>query len=154
VLDQQKSESTNDKLKGLKQYRRARGLCDRCAEKWVFDHKCAPTVQLHVVQELWELLSEDDSVSPTPELSECSNDSTQLCVCISQDVVEDVESPKSTRVMGSIQGVAVMMLIDSGSSHTFISDAVAAKLAGLSSLARAMHVKVANGDSVVCSVHL
>jgi hypothetical protein len=75
-------------------------------------------------------------------------------VCISQADVEGVESPKFMRVMGSIQGVAVMMLIDSCSSHTFISDVVAAKLAGLSSLARAMHVKVANGDIVVCSVQV
>jgi hypothetical protein len=41
-LDQQKSESTDDKLKALKQYRRAHGLCDKCAEKWAFGHKCAP----------------------------------------------------------------------------------------------------------------
>jgi hypothetical protein len=154
VLDQQKSESTDDEIKALRQYRRACGLRDRCAEKWVFGHKCAPTVQLHVVQELWELISVDDSVSATPELSNCSDDSAQLCVCISQADVEGVESPKFMRVMGSIQGVAVMMLIDSCSSHTFISDVVAAKLAGLSSLARAMHVKVANGDIVVCSVQV
>jgi hypothetical protein len=154
VLDQQRSETTDDKLKALRQYRRARGLCDKCAEKWVFGHKCAPTVQLHVVQELWELLYEEDSVAATPELSDCSDDSAQLCVCISQAAVEGVESPKSMRVMGSVQGETIMMLIDSGSAHTFISSTEAAKLAGVSTLARAMHVKVANGNNVVCSVQL
>jgi hypothetical protein len=83
VLDQQKSESTDDEIKALRQYRRACGLRDRCAEKWVFGHKCAPTVQLHVVQELWELISVDDSISATPELSNCSDDSAQLCVYFS-----------------------------------------------------------------------
>jgi hypothetical protein len=43
--------STDDKMRALKQYGRARGLCDRCAEKWVYDHKCAAIVQLQAIQE-------------------------------------------------------------------------------------------------------
>ena len=38
-----------DKFAALKAYRRARGLCDRCAERWRPGHQCATTVQLHVV---------------------------------------------------------------------------------------------------------
>jgi hypothetical protein len=55
-----RAPSVDDKLRALKQYRRACGLCDRCAEKWVYGHKCAATVQLHAIQELWELLPEED----------------------------------------------------------------------------------------------
>jgi hypothetical protein len=29
---------TDDKLRALKQYIRAKGLCDKCAEKWSYDH--------------------------------------------------------------------------------------------------------------------
>jgi hypothetical protein len=36
--------NTDDKFRALKQYRRAKGLCDRCAEKWSPRHRCAPTV--------------------------------------------------------------------------------------------------------------
>jgi hypothetical protein len=39
--------SFEDKLRALKQYRRARSLCDRYDEKWSHGHKCATTVQLH-----------------------------------------------------------------------------------------------------------
>ena len=46
-------------------YRRAMGLCYKCGEKWSRDHSCAATVQLHVVQELWELFQLDDDL---PEL--------------------------------------------------------------------------------------
>jgi hypothetical protein len=56
------SKSMGEKLSALRQYRRAKGLCDLCAEKWSRDHKCAPTVQLHVVQELLELFSVDQDV--------------------------------------------------------------------------------------------
>jgi hypothetical protein len=37
-------------------YRMARWLYRYCAEKWVKDHKCAATLPLHVVQEVWEML--------------------------------------------------------------------------------------------------
>jgi predicted aspartyl protease len=39
-----------------------------------------------------------------------------------------MESPKSMMMLGQIQGVDIMILVDSGSSHTFIKEAVAEKL--------------------------
>ena len=35
---------TDDKLAALRAYRRAKGLCQRCVEKWSRDHQCPPTV--------------------------------------------------------------------------------------------------------------
>jgi hypothetical protein len=43
----------------LRAYRRARGLCDKCAEKWHPDHKCSSTVQLNALQEVFDLFAED-----------------------------------------------------------------------------------------------
>jgi hypothetical protein len=54
--------SVDDKFKAHRQYRRARGLCDHCAKKWSYDHKCAPTVQLHAIQEMWDLMPEEESI--------------------------------------------------------------------------------------------
>jgi hypothetical protein len=54
--------SVDDKFKTLKQYRRVHGLCDRCAKKWSYDHKCAPTVQLHAIQEMWDLMPKEESI--------------------------------------------------------------------------------------------
>ena len=53
--------SVDAKLAAVKTYRRAMGLCYKCGTKWSKDHKCNPQVQLHVVQELWDLLQDDDS---------------------------------------------------------------------------------------------
>lgn len=47
----------SDKLDSLRRYRRARGLCDKCAEKWSFGYKCAAAAQIHAMEEVWELLS-------------------------------------------------------------------------------------------------
>jgi predicted aspartyl protease len=38
------------------------------------------------------------------------------------------------RFLGSIQGHTILILVDSGSSHTFINASVAAQLARISSL--------------------
>jgi hypothetical protein len=51
--------SSDGKVASLRAYRRARGLCQYCADKWVKGNKCSPTVQLHVMQELWDLLPLD-----------------------------------------------------------------------------------------------
>jgi hypothetical protein len=59
--DKRGVEATHDgsspdaKAAALRAYRRALGLCYKCSEKWSKDHMCSPTVQLHAVQELWEL---------------------------------------------------------------------------------------------------
>jgi len=67
------------KLADLKAYRRARGLCDHCGEKWSRDHKCAAQVGLHVLDELYALFSADVIVhSPTTE-----EDAEQSCCCLS-----------------------------------------------------------------------
>jgi hypothetical protein len=44
------------KLAALSTYRMAKGLCRKCGEKWHKGHKCADSVQLNVVQEIWDLL--------------------------------------------------------------------------------------------------
>lgn len=50
------STGTN-KLNTLRAYRRARGLCFKCGEKWDPQHQCSQTVQLHVVEELLDMLN-------------------------------------------------------------------------------------------------
>jgi hypothetical protein len=48
----QATSHAEDKLAALKAYRRAKGLCFTCGERWARDHQCKSSVQLHVVQEL------------------------------------------------------------------------------------------------------
>lgn len=40
------ARSVEDKMAALRSFRRAKGLCDRCAEKWHRGHTCATTMQL------------------------------------------------------------------------------------------------------------
>lgn len=48
--------SVEDKWTHLKEFRRSKGLCFVCGEKWGRDHLCKTAIQLHVVQEMIEYL--------------------------------------------------------------------------------------------------
>lgn len=62
--DQQKPKSSEDKLSALKNYRRAKGLCFKCGEKWNSSHTCS-AVSVHVTKEVWKILSEEHPSHPS-----------------------------------------------------------------------------------------
>lgn len=49
IQDTVRSPSSDEKLHALRKYRRARGLCEKCAAKWKYGHKCEPEAQLHAM---------------------------------------------------------------------------------------------------------
>jgi hypothetical protein len=100
VVEATKAPASEDKLRALKQYRRARGLCDRCAEKWAYDHKCSPTVQLHAIQELWELFP-DEASELQESISKVSDYPAQICVCLFEAPIMGMESSKSVKLIGN-----------------------------------------------------
>lgn len=102
--------TTDEHTSALKAYRRARGLCFICGEKWVPGHKCATTVQLHVVQEMLDALGLD---SMEESLNEGVGSGELLM--ISQAAVAGTEAPNTFRLLGQIQKQQMLMLVDSGS---------------------------------------
>jgi hypothetical protein len=142
---------SDSKAAALRSYRRAMGLCYRCSEKWSRDHKCAPTVQLHVVQEVWDALQlEDDGViSPSSDGS-----SEHVFLAISKAAVTGQAAPRTVKFLGSIQHVPVSILVDSGSSTSFVSSKLASRLSGIIPLSRPTSVQVAGGGLLSCSALL
>lgn len=136
-------QSLEEKLQALRAYRKARGLCFTCGEKYGRDHVCGPTVQLHLVEELWGLLqSEKDSdSSPDSVVADC-------CV-ISQAALQGAAPPQTVRLKGTVQGRVVLMLVDSGSTHIFISQTIADSWPEVRR-GRSMQVKVADGGTLTC----
>lgn len=65
------THTVDDKWAALRAYRKSKGLCFICGEKWSRDHQCKSSVQLHFVQELIDQLdsgstsSSYDDDSPT-----------------------------------------------------------------------------------------
>ena len=72
---EQNRSSSDDKWKQLKEYRRAKGLCFTCGEKYSKENICKPTISLNVVQEMIDFMQ----ISDDPECSSpTSENSAQL----------------------------------------------------------------------------
>jgi hypothetical protein len=120
-------------------------MCDKCAEKWVFGHKCSSTVQLQAIQESWDFKVDEDSKSYASAPSSPVTTDNQLCVMLSEAALLSIESARSMKLCGSILGHQLVILLDSGSSHCFLDAKVATQLQGLSMLPKPLIVQVANG---------
>lgn len=134
----------------VRNYRMAKGLCKVCAEKWQKGHKCSAAVQLHAVQELWDIYQPEDTNSPQVD----EDSSSQLYMTLSSAAYTGSVAPKTVKFLGTVQSQQALILVDSGSTHSFISSALAESLQGLSPLPTALKVAVANGNSLHCSTQL
>jgi hypothetical protein len=145
--------SVDDKLQSLRSYRKACGLCMRCGEKWHQGHKCAPALQLHALQQIWALC---EDIFSKDQLSEhaASPESEQAFMLLSAATTSTAVHPRTLLFDGIIQGKAVKILIDSGSTHSFLDCQSAQSLDGVKPMQCTASVKVANGSSVACASHI
>lgn len=128
------------------------GILYKCGEKWSKDHKCSPQILLHHVQELRDLLPDDDdqdlaTSEPTPT-------EPQAFLAISQSALTGSPAPRTVRFAGSIQGIPMNMLLDSGSSPSFISETLAAQLQNVSIQSDPCSVRIAGGGLLTSSATL
>lgn len=144
--DSARSSTSAQKLAALKAYRRAMGLCFKCGEKWNPQHQCAPTFQLHVVEELLELFESPDSPESFTTTVNDEAEVDQELLALSQQALSGIESNSCFRLQGVIQDQEVLILIDSGSSGKFVSSLLADKLHGVEQLPTAVKVKIANSE--------
>ena len=85
------------------------------------------------MQELWEVCFNDAYPEDFSEESSEAEDAP-LCSAISMAASGGTLSVNSIQFMGIIQGHPDQILIDSGSSHTFVSESLAVHLDGMSTL--------------------
>ena len=95
-LDGARTDSS--KVKALREYRRARGLCFKCGECWGHDHTCPTIVQLHVVEELLELFGID------PVLDHEQMQPVETAMAISMHALTGDTLPKAFQVHAWLQG--------------------------------------------------
>lgn len=119
TADPPKTKTGDEKIQALKSYRRARGLCFKCGEKWSPQHKCPATVSLNAMEQLWQCVTEGVDLD-IPDITYDSNSGDEL-MAISVQAMNGLEGPRTIRLRGHMQGKDVFMLVDSGSSHSFIS---------------------------------
>lgn len=120
------------------QKRRAQGLCFNCDEKFTPGHKCrGPHILL--LEANSDPVDEEDiesQIEPQPE--------------ISLHAISGWAAYKTMRVMAKIGQCEMIVLIDSGSTHNFISERIANILKLPVIPTEPFTVKVANGRTLQC----
>jgi hypothetical protein len=143
---------TDDKLSKLHSYRRARGLYDVCAEKWFHGHKCATTISLQAMQEVWNLFQLEEVPDNTEEEQDSPVDQPEhLFLALSSDALRGTQGRQTIQFHGKVQGLPVTVLIDSGNSASFLAASVAEQLPQLLRTLLTASVKVANGHLLQCT---
>jgi hypothetical protein len=86
--------------------------------------------------------------------SESANAEPQLNMPLSSEAISIGASPTTFKFQGMLHGHSVLMLVDSGSSHSFVSTSLLTSLSGISAASRPIHVRVANGQVIQCLFEL
>jgi hypothetical protein len=135
----------NEKLTALMTYRKARGLCFKCGGKWGPQHKCPAIVPLNVIEEVWQYLG-----NPAIDSNDSDSDPDEL-MALSHQAVNGTTAAHTLKLHAYIQQQQAIILVDSGSSHNFISEHMAANLHPWTPLKHSTSVKVADGATITCT---
>jgi hypothetical protein len=110
-------------------------------------------MQLHTMQDPLKLFFDEEILDHT-DLAVLEEQSGQLCVCLFEAAVLGVEFALSMRLLGIIHNQSMVILLDSGSSHSFLSSRVAVQVTRVTPLEKPLSVQVANGTQIKCTAHL
>ena len=132
----------DDKIKTLRDQRRARGEFFTCGDKYQPGHQCSKSVPLNVVEELLEVLQ----LSASDIEGDKGNSSEEdTLMHISPGALAGVQSKKSIRLQGECNGKQILLLIDSDSACSFVG-AEAVEQLGLNTVTiPTVHLIVADG---------
>jgi len=118
--------------------RRAEGLCFNCPEKFTKDHAC-------MKKGLYLMELDDDTPVEDAAVKESS---TTDDVEISIHALTGIKTADTMHLTTSVAGTSIRALVDSGSTHSFITADTARRLGLQPALCPSLTVGVANGERV------
>lgn len=132
----------------LREFRRANGLCFKCGDKYTREHKCNKVGHLLTIEvgDHGELLS-DDAIRALELLDENSEEDAACCQ-ISVHAVAGPESSGTMRLRALVGNQVMLLLVDSGSTHTFVNSAFAEHVGCTIQNVDPVTVRVANGETL------
>lgn len=143
--------SGSDKIQALRDYRRAKGLCYKCGERWGKEHTCPATVQMHVVEELLAMFTSEEITGSEPSSPESSEQETVCSLSSHAMNGTTAENSGVIQLHARLNDHEILILVDSGSSTSFINKFLADSMSGAKPLPKACRVQVADGASHRCT---
>nr|TKR74530.1 hypothetical protein D5086_0000295630 [Populus alba] len=124
--------------------RREKGLCYYCDEKFVPGHRCARP-QLFMIEDSPQTEIEDVEINQ-PDL-----EPSEFLPEISFHAITGTEHPQTLRVPGKLKSKNVTVLIDGGSTHNFIDQALVSRFGLPVTQEKQLQVMVANREKIKCA---
>jgi hypothetical protein len=143
----QKSKA-DDKLATLKEFRRRNGLCFKYDEKWSHNHKCPAQISLHVIEELLDALEDTKSEAEAADNSEIE----ETVMALGHLVADTAVKRKTMRLCGQIGNIQALILVDSGSVGSFMSQQLASQLTHLATPCEPSHFVAADGSPMIYNI--
>ncbi|XP_057775458.1 uncharacterized protein LOC130994433 [Salvia miltiorrhiza] len=128
--------------------KRERGLCFHCDQKWNPAHRCKSKGTV--------MLLEGDDIEPSEDIeptepADHSLDETLIMGDISSlHSLSGATHPRSLRLWGTTLNQRFQVMIDNGSTHNFITPALAERLKLPLSPVPSFRVRIGNDDSIIC----
>ena len=146
--------SGDDKVAALRNFGWAKGSCFKCGERWGREHTCPHTMQLHIVEELLALFTQDEMTSS--DNPDSGSEETKTTCSISFNAMNGAAPEVSgvIQLQAFITNHEVLILIDSCSSTSFITQQLALQLPGIKPLPKSCRVHVADGSQHSCSSYI
>lgn len=138
-----------NRLDALKAYRRSKGLCFTCGEKYSKSHKCPEKIPLHVIEELMEILPISDAADD--DFSDGGSDPDDLMMIAATITPNEAKKKHTIRLQGTVGKHSILILIDSGSVASFVSTKMAEQLKCATHTMPNRQFTVADGHPVQCS---
>jgi hypothetical protein len=91
-----KTKTGDEKVTTLKSYRRAKGLCFKCGEKWNPQHKYLATVSLPAMEQLWQCVTEGADLDISNAIED--SDSGDELMAISIQALNGIEGSRTVRL--------------------------------------------------------
>ncbi|XP_019179173.1 PREDICTED: uncharacterized protein LOC109174389 [Ipomoea nil] len=136
------TQSTATKIPDIAKFKaqlREQKKCFRCFEPWQVGHRCrGPTFNIIEEVELGEIVEE-------PVVGEDTGEGeVSLCAVVGR------EGMNTIKLLGKIQKQQIVILVESGSTHSFLDPKILNQLRKEAVKASPLTVTVANGEKMVC----
>jgi len=115
-----------DKLDFLMAYRKEKGLCFKCGDKWSKQHKCSPQVPLHIIEELLEVIDYPDTYESDSD--DITTPVGSSLMAIADECSSLTKHRRTMQLRGLIGKQEVLILVDSGSEYSFVSEDMVTKV--------------------------
>ncbi|KAD4585722.1 hypothetical protein E3N88_23323 [Mikania micrantha] len=127
-----------------KQVRYLKGECFRCGDKYGLGHRCKiGTLKLYEIEDDPDMSNEEDQ----GDKEENSNEVAE----ISLNAILGNSQPTTMKVLGLLNSTEILILVDGGSTHNFISDVLVGELNLTTQSVQPFGVQIGNGDVIRCS---